>query len=126
MRSGLHIKKLVNLKTRNISYFKQLDANHDGEITMAETVALFKTADIVVGAFGGTLANIVFCAPRTQVVEIALREPAYRTYMHLAAAMGLGYWVTTDTPDNSFTDALVAPVEKVRDIVEHVVATLVG
>ena len=36
MRSGLHIKKLVNLKTRNISYFKQLDANHDGEITMAE------------------------------------------------------------------------------------------
>ena len=99
---------------------------HGGEITMAETVALFKAADIVVGAFGGTLANIVFCAPRTQVLEIALREPAYRTYMHLAAAMGLGYWVTTDTPDNSFADALEAPIEKVRDIVEHIVSTRVG
>ena len=95
-----------------------------GEITLAQTVALFSSADIVVGAFGGTLANAVFCRPRAQLVEIALREPAYRTYMHLAAAMGLGYWVTTDIPDNSFSDTLHAPVEKVREIVEHLVGTM--
>ena len=95
-----------------------------GEVSLRETVALFAGADIVVGAFGGTLANAVFCRPGAQVVEIALREPAYRTYMHLAAAMGLGYWVTTDTPPNAFSSALEAPVEKLRDIVEHIVATI--
>ena len=95
-----------------------------GEVTLRDTVALFSGADIVVGAFGGTLANAVFCRTGAHLVEIALREPAYRTYMHLAAAMGLSYWVTTDTPPNSFSSALEAPVQKLRDIVEHIVAVI--
>jgi hypothetical protein len=57
----------------------------------------------------------------TAVVEVALQEPAYRTYMHLAAAMGLRYWVATETPPNNYDHyphkGITASVETIAAIV---------
>jgi capsular polysaccharide biosynthesis protein/tetratricopeptide (TPR) repeat protein len=93
---------------------------------MRRTVLEYGRADIVVGVFGGALANIVFCEATAHVVEISLQEPAYRTYMHAAAALGLRFWVVTDAPENSYegypVGVLDVDIEKVSAIVRHIAA----
>lgn len=75
----------------------------DSSGSLAAAVELFSNARLVLGVHGAGLANAVFCAPGTPLVEIALQEPFYRAYMHLAAALELRYWAeTTEAHLNSY------------------------
>lgn len=58
---------------------------------VADAIALFSRAAVVVGVHGGALANTVFCRQGTRVIELGLRSPATRHYAHAAFALGLGY-----------------------------------
>ena len=40
------------------------------KLTFLETIYLFKNAEIVVGAHGAALVNLIFCTPKTKVIEI--------------------------------------------------------
>ena len=58
-----------------------------------ETISLFRRARAVIGTHGAGLANIVYSAPATAVLEIALATPRHRDYMHLAMSLGHAYWL---------------------------------
>ena len=70
-----------------------------GRTKVADAVALFARAAAVVGVHGGALANVVFCAPSTAVVEIAPRSVQSWHYAHAAAALDLRYTRVHLEPD---------------------------
>ena len=60
---------------------------------LLETARLFAGAKVVIGAVGGGLGNMVFCAPATAVVELrgkAARPTVHHVYM--ATNLGLRYY----------------------------------
>jgi capsular polysaccharide biosynthesis protein len=65
----------------------------------AAQIALFAGAELVVGAHGAGLANIVFCPPGARVVEVFQRAYGTPAYRKLAAALDLGYVPLAD-PDH--------------------------
>ena len=73
--------------------------------TLRGAAALFHRAAVVVGVHGAALANAVACRPRAALVELALPEPMYRHYVHLAAALDLAYWAVDDLGFDSFERA---------------------
>jgi tetratricopeptide (TPR) repeat protein len=63
---------------------------HLEDLPFAEQVGIFRYAKVIVGAHGGGLANIVFCRPGTQVIEIRPRNsPAM--YAHISYLLALDY-----------------------------------
>lgn len=65
-------------------------------LSFAEQVRLFAAADIVVGPHGSGLANIVFCRPGTQVVELFSVHYVNVMYWALANELGLRYLYLSD------------------------------
>jgi hypothetical protein len=64
----------------------------DGSKTMMErSMALFTRASLVFGIHGASLANILFCAPGTLVIEIGFHTLVSQHYEHAALALGLEY-----------------------------------
>lgn len=61
------------------------------DLPWAEQIAVFRAARVVVGPHGAGLANLVFCAPGTRVVELAHAEYFNPTFWRLAALRGLDY-----------------------------------
>lgn len=57
----------------------------------AEQIAIFQEAKEVVAPHGAGLANLVFCAPGTRVVELFARDYVNPCYWRLAALGGLDY-----------------------------------
>jgi len=72
--------------------------------TFAEQVHLFARAEVIIGAHGAGLTNIVFCAQRAKVVEIFPTgfAKARSVYQQISAIVGLDYrymygnWVSED------------------------------
>jgi capsular polysaccharide biosynthesis protein len=61
------------------------------ERSWAEQIALFQAARVVVAPHGASLANLVFCAPGTRVVELFARDYVNPCYWRVAALSGLDY-----------------------------------
>lgn len=60
------------------------------ELTFLQQVELFSNAEIVVGANGAGLYNMLFCLPGTKIVEI-FQQRVDSTYAFLAQTVGLDY-----------------------------------
>ena len=58
---------------------------------LAQQVALFQGASVVVGIHGGVFSNINFCRPGTLVLEHGRLNVHHPFYMNLAQKMGLEY-----------------------------------
>lgn len=63
----------------------------DNQVQLA--IELFSMANIIIGAHGAGLANIIFSSPSAAIIEIALETPRHRDYMHLTAAQGNSYYI---------------------------------
>jgi capsular polysaccharide biosynthesis protein len=61
------------------------------ECERAEQIAIFQEAKEVVAPHGAGLANLVFCAPGTRVVELFARDYVNPCDWRLAALGGLDY-----------------------------------
>ncbi|MDR3400922.1 MAG: glycosyltransferase family 61 protein [Chthoniobacter sp.] len=59
--------------------------------SLAEQVALFANAEAIVAAHGASMANLVFCAPRTKVIEIFDPEYVNPCYWGVAQQVDLDY-----------------------------------
>eukprot|EP00041_Stephanoeca_diplocostata_P013767 m.243721 g.243721 ORF g.243721 m.243721 type:complete len:381 (+) comp19460_c0_seq2:645-1787(+) len=70
---------------------------------VADALALFSRASVVLGMHGAGLANAVVCAPNTTLIELALPEPHATYYAHLARANGLRYHAVPLRPDPNNT-----------------------
>ncbi len=67
------------------------------ELSMGEKATLFSRAEVIVGASGAGLTNLVFCAPGTIVVDICTRGYALLDAWDIANRVGVDYWYSPDT-----------------------------
>jgi len=62
------------------------------ELTLAQQIALFRGAAMVVGLHGAGLANIAFCRPGTVIYELVAANYRNPCYLAMAMNLGLNYW----------------------------------
>jgi capsular polysaccharide biosynthesis protein len=72
-------------------------------LSVREQANLFSGAEIVVGAHGAGLANLLFASPGCQVIEIYMSTYINWCFYTICAAAGLGY------------DCVIAPVDETQD-----------
>ena len=63
-----------------------------GALPVAEQIAAFRAARLVIGSNGGGLSNIVFCQRGSFVYEMLPRHYPNAAFNRLAQAAGLNYW----------------------------------
>ncbi len=61
------------------------------DLPFPKQVALFANADVIIGTHGAGLANVVFCKPNSQVVELIPNEYRNKCYWALASNVALRY-----------------------------------
>jgi hypothetical protein len=91
-------------------------------LTLAEQVALFSSADIIIAQHGAALANLIWARPTATVVEIfpttaRLEQRARYLFYFLACSLGLRYFKVAQQDRHSAVD-----VEAVRGAVARAVA----
>src|SRR5262249_30584695 len=62
-----------------------------GELSLAEQVAAFRAARLVIGAHGTPMSNIVFCRPGSFVYELLPRHHVSSTVNRLAQTASVNY-----------------------------------
>jgi len=92
-----------------------------GELTFLQQVELFSNAEIIVGANGAGLYNMLFSSPGTKVVEI-FQQRVDSTYAFLAQSLGLDYTPvkTMDFPlyDREGGNPSVVPLHIIENVIE--------
>ena len=68
-----------------------------GKLTVEQQIDAFHGADCVVGAHGAGLANVMFCRPQTQVIELFPEYTVSPHFWMLASYFGLKYGVIFGT-----------------------------
>lgn len=63
-----------------------------GQLSVREQAAAFANAEVIVGAHGSSLANLVFCQPRTTIVELFSNNYFDEGPYRLAQAVDLNYY----------------------------------
>lgn len=96
------------------------------ELSFEEQVASMSSAAIVAAPHGAGLANIVYCAPGTHIVEFNSVAYPCPNFYAIATALDLPYWLVTATESGEgqtgFRDMDVA-VNELRKAVEAIVAS---
>lgn len=108
-RGGAKHRPLVHEKEISGNLLKRGFESVDcGELSLQEQAEVFGAAEIVVGAHGAALTNLVFCYPGTRVVELfspAYVNPCYRDLcvaaeLRHSAVIGNGKdWVLSEKHD---------------------------
>lgn len=113
---------LANFRKRG---FESVDC---GELSLKEQAEVFGAAEIVVGAHGAALTNLVFCRPGTQVVELFSPKYVNPCYRDLCVAGGLNHsavigdgkdWVLSEKHDQPS-----APITASWELVEKALGKL--
>lgn len=93
------------------------------ELTFLEQVALFNNAEIVVGAHGTAMCNMVFCSSDVKIVEI-FQQRVDSCFAFLAQSLGLNYTPVKTAEfilhDRGGGAATIAPL----DIIENIIKSL--
>ncbi|NJO77111.1 MAG: DUF563 domain-containing protein [Cyanobacteria bacterium RM1_2_2] len=66
-------------------------------LTLAEQIALFRHAKVVVAPHGGGLTNLLFCSPGTQVVEFVAPQYTRHYYWVISQQLGLRHFFLVGT-----------------------------
>jgi hypothetical protein len=85
------------------------------DFTAAEQIDMFRQAEMVVGAHGAALANLLFCPAGAQVLELS-PECEYRpAFNAIAAKLGLAHAVLPcPTRDGTFEGTLTVPLPRLH------------
>ena len=62
------------------------------EITFEDQISLFQNAEIVVGAHGAGLCNLIFCNPKTKVIEFSNKEFKCDLFKNICKINNLDYY----------------------------------
>ena len=90
------------------------------ELPFEAQVELMKDTRVLVGSHGAGLTNMIFCAPETQVLEIADLSFPNPNFYALASGLGHDYWLAEGEPvgeGHPLVLDMVADEEAVRNLV---------
>lgn len=92
-RSDAKARRIINEKDvftflSNFGFEKHVLATKP----VSEKVELFSSADIIIGAHGAALANIVFCGKGAKVIELFAPEFVFSLYRHICHHVDLEYY----------------------------------
>ncbi|MFW5701009.1 MAG: glycosyltransferase family 61 protein, partial [Cyclobacteriaceae bacterium] len=62
------------------------------EMSFSDQVRIFHQAQVVIGPHGGGFSNIIFCRPRTIVIDIQPPEWQITCFEEISSAFGLQYY----------------------------------
>ena len=93
------IKNFIEIK--KLSVKKNLKIYKPEFLSFKKQVNLFKNSSIVVGAHGAAFTNIIFCKPRTKIIEIIPADHPNRKCERISKILNLKYFRIKTNPDNS-------------------------
>ena len=70
-------------------------------LSQEKQICLFKNASIILGAHGAALTNIIFCKPKTKIIEIIPSDHPNKKCERISKILKLRYFRIRTTPDNS-------------------------
>ena len=99
--------------------------------SLRSDIEAFRSASLVVGVHGAGLANMVWCRPgKTVVVEIcyndARQAPCPQIYYHMAASLGLEYYVSVGHGNYASKNGVLANISDLALVIAEVVASRRG
>jgi hypothetical protein len=88
------------------------------DLTATQQIDLFRRAEMVVAAHGAGLANLLFCPPGTQVLELS-PDCEYRPFFNeIAAKLGLSHAVLPcPTDDGTFNGRLTVDTSRLAGVI---------
>ena len=70
-------------------------------LTFKSQINLFNNSSIIIGAHGANLANIIFCQPRTKIIELIPADHPNRQCERISKILNLKYFRIKTKPNNS-------------------------
>jgi capsular polysaccharide biosynthesis protein len=91
---------------------------HTTNYPLENTINLWNSAKIVIGAHGEALTNLIWCSPSTTVIEfLHTQSETYGHYYWIANSMDLTYWVVPVLNATIQTNYTI-PIQKVLNILQ--------
>tara|TARA_A100000164_G_scaffold349532_1_gene352556 strand:+ start:299 stop:1396 length:1098 start_codon:yes stop_codon:yes gene_type:complete len=70
-------------------------------LSQEKQIYLFKNASIILGAHGAALTNIIFCKPKTKIIEIITSDHPSKKCERISRILKLKYFKIKTMPDNT-------------------------
>ena len=70
-------------------------------LSFKNQINLFENSSVIMGAHGASLANIIFCKPRTKIIEIIPADHPNKKCERISKILKLKYFRITTEPDNT-------------------------
>ncbi len=94
--------QISNFKEINDSIIKKTFETFKPELLpFKNQIDLFANSSIIMGAHGASLANIIFCRPKTKILEIIPADHPNKKCERISKILNLRYYRIKTKPDNS-------------------------
>ena len=117
--------RVINNEDEVFALFKKhgFERYNLGKLSFLEQVLLFHNAETIVSTHGSGLTNLIFCNPRTQVIEI-FQNQFDSTFWNISHTMGLQHHcVTTQkyNPKQSWKTNTTVSLEPIKKIIKQII-----
>jgi hypothetical protein len=86
-------------------------------------IALFESADFVIGPHGAELSNLLFCRPGTRVIELSPTAQFRPFFAQISDKIGLSHAVLPcSTGDGGFDGHMVVDIDRLAGLMAHILA----
>lgn len=126
-RQGQDRRKIINFdEVINLLHDYGFDSIRPEEISIEEQIRLFDQAEVIIGAFGAGLMNMIF-AHDASLVEIKPYKTAHTVYYIIANECNLQYDLIHGEPlENNQSDShkdsnIIVDITKLTDVIENII-----
>ena len=86
---------------QNLLIKKKIKIYQPEKLSFKNQINLLRKSNLVIGAHGAAFANIIFCKPRTKVIEIIPSNHPNKQSERLCKILNLKYFRIKTKPNNS-------------------------